>query len=143
MGLQMIIILKNNERMDFMNFGVLFAYWTHDWKGDYKFFAKKVKDLGFDILEISGDQLLDMSDPEIIELKSLVKDLGIEITTNVGPAKDKDIASEDPSIRESGIRYLTDIMMAMDKLDSRVLAGVLYSYWPCDFTNVDKKATWE
>jgi D-psicose/D-tagatose/L-ribulose 3-epimerase len=46
-------------------------------------------------------------------------------------------------VRKAGIKSLTEIMQAMDKLDSRVLAGVLYSYWPCDFTEVDKKAAWE
>lgn len=126
-----------------MKFGTLFAYWTHEWKGDYQFFAKKVSKLGFDILEISAGQLLTMSNQEIDELKALTKDLGITITSNIGPAKDKDIASSDPAVRKAGIEFLTGIMKAMDRLDSRALVGVLYSYWPCDFTDLDKKAIWE
>jgi len=126
-----------------MKFGVLFAYWTHEWKGDYKFYAKKVAELGFDVLEISAGHLLEMSNNEIDELKALARDLGINITSNIGPAKDKDIASKDPEVRKAGIKYLTDIMKAMDRLDSRALVGVLYSYWPCDFSDLDKKAIWE
>lgn len=28
-----------------MKFGTLYAYWTHEWQGDYKFFLKKVKNI--------------------------------------------------------------------------------------------------
>lgn len=126
-----------------MKFGTLFAYWTHEWKGDFNLSAKKVAELGFDILEVGANQLLSMSNVELDELKALSKDLGITITSNIGPAKDKDVASADPVVRRAGIEYLTNIMKAMDRLDSRALVGVLYSYWPCDFTDVDKKAAWD
>ncbi|MHB8063557.1 MAG: D-psicose 3-epimerase [Ruminiclostridium sp.] len=125
-----------------MKFGTLFAYWTNEWKGDYSFYARKVSELGFDILEISAGQLLTMSNQEIDELKALTKELGITITSNIGPAKDKDIASKDPAIRKAGIESLTDIMKSMDRLDSRALVGVLYSFWPSDFTDLDKEAIW-
>jgi D-psicose/D-tagatose/L-ribulose 3-epimerase len=126
-----------------MKFGTLFAYWVREWKGDYALFAKKVAGIGFDILEVSAEQLFRMSRKELDELRSLTKDLGISITSNIGPAKNKDVSSKNPAIRKAGIRHLTAIMHAMDRLDSRVLAGVLYSYWPCDFREVDKKAAWE
>ena len=126
-----------------MKFGTLFAYWVREWKGDYALFAKKVAKIGFDILEVSAGQLLRMSSKELDELRSLTKDLGISITSNIGPPKNKDVSSKNPAVRKAGISYLTAIMHAMDRLDSRVLAGVLYSYWPCDFREVDKKAAWE
>jgi D-psicose/D-tagatose/L-ribulose 3-epimerase len=125
-----------------MKFGVLYAYWTTEWAGDYTFFAKKVKNLGFDILEISPGQLLDLPDKELGELKALSKDLGITLTTNLGPPKDKDVASADPAVRKNGIEFLTKIMKVMDKLDSRAIVGDLYTYWPCDFTDLDKKSIW-
>ncbi len=126
-----------------MKFGTLFAYWVREWKGDYALFARKAARIGFDILEVSAGQLITMSNMKLDELKSLTKDLGISITSNIGPAKSKDVSSMSPSIRKAGIANLTRIMRAMDRLDSRVLAGVLYSYWPCDFQKVDKKAAWE
>ncbi|MCL2684451.1 MAG: sugar phosphate isomerase/epimerase [Synergistaceae bacterium] len=125
-----------------MKFGVFYAYWTNEWKGDYFHFTKKVKEIGFDILEISPTPLLDMSDKELGELKALSKDLGITLTSNVGPPKDKDISSADPAVRRKGIEFLTDLMKAMDKVDSRSIAGALYSHWPCDFTDLDKEAIW-
>jgi len=126
-----------------MKFGTLFAYWVHEWKGDYARFARKVARIGFDILEVSAGQLLTMSGKELDELRSLTKDLGISVTSNIGPPKTKDVSSRSSAVRKKGITYLTEIMHAMDRLDSRVLAGVLYSYWPCDFVDVDKKAAWE
>ena len=125
-----------------MKFGTLYAYWTHEWHGDYAAYAKKVKALGFDILEISAGDLLTMSDGEIDALKTVAADLGIEITSNIGPPKDKDIASKDPAVRKAGLTFLTHIMKAMDRLNSRVLAGVLYTYWPSRFDDLDKPGIW-
>ena len=126
-----------------MKFGTLYAYWTHEWHGDYLVYAKKVKDLGFDILEISAGDLLEMSDAQLIELKNVCRDLDISITSNIGPAKDKDVASKDPQIRENGINFLSNIMEKMDILDSRILAGVIYTCWPSQFDDLDKPAMWD
>lgn len=125
-----------------MKFGTLYAYWTHEWTGDYRYYVKKVASLGFDILEISAGDLLHMSDSELYELKLLSKNCGITITSNIGPGKDKDVASSDPAVRKNGMDFLTAIMKKMDILDSRALVGVLYSHWPCDFSDLDKEAIW-
>ena len=76
-----------------MKFGVFFAYWTHEWKGDYLKYARKVRELGFDMLEISPGQLLNMSRQELLEFKAVTKDLGLTISSNLGPPKEKDVAS--------------------------------------------------
>ena len=125
-----------------MKFGTLYAYWTNEWSGDYLYYAKKVADLGFDILEISAGDLLTMTEAEIDALKALAKDLGIAISSNIGPPKRYDVASADPATRRAGIGFLTDIMKRMDRLDSRSLVGVMYTYWPNDFTDLDKPAQW-
>jgi D-psicose/D-tagatose/L-ribulose 3-epimerase len=125
-----------------MKFGILYAYWTHEWYGDYVAFAQKTKALGFDILEVSPGQLMSAPEREIAELRAVAEDLGLTITTNIGPAKDKDISSKDPQVRKAGIAFLTDVMKMMDQLDSRALVGVLYSYWPCQFDDLDKPAIW-
>lgn len=125
-----------------MKYGTLYAYWTSEWTGDYKYFAKKVAEIGFDVLEISAGSLIQMSDKEISELKAVAKDVNIEITSNIGPPKDKDVGSADPKVRQAGIDFLTDIMKGMDKLGSRQLIGVLHTFWPNDFTDLDKSAIW-
>jgi len=126
-----------------VKFGTLYAYWTREWHGDYLEYARKVKDIGFDILEISAGDLLLMTDTEIRELRDMASSLDISITSNIGPPKDKDVASRDPEVRKAGIQFLTDIMVAMDKLDSRSLVGVLYTYWPSQFDDLDKDGLWE
>lgn len=35
-----------------MIFGIYFAYWEKGWEADYTYYIRKVKQLGFDILEI-------------------------------------------------------------------------------------------
>jgi len=125
-----------------MKFGTLYSYWGNEWRCDYFETAKKVASLGFDILEVGAGHLIDMSDNELADLRKLSKDLGLTITSNIGPAKDKDVASKDPEIRKAGIKFLSDIMKAMDKLDSRTLVGVMYTFWPNDFSDLDKPAIW-
>ena len=125
-----------------MKFGTLYSFWGNNWDCDYFETAKKVSGLGFDILEIGAGHLLEMSDGDILKLRDLTKELGLTITSNIGPAKDKDVASADPMIRRAGILFLADIMKAMNRLESKALVGVQYTYWPNDFSDLDKAAIW-
>ena len=61
-----------------MKFGTLYAYWEHEWKTDYIKCLEKVKEAGFDVLELGAPHLLDMSDNYIAEVKAAAKDLGLE-----------------------------------------------------------------
>jgi len=126
-----------------MKFGTLYSYWGNEWKCDYVKTAKKVADIGFDILEVGAGHLVEMSNTELDELKAVSKDLGLTLTSNIGPSKDKDLASRDPAVRKTGIRYLSDIIKAMDRIDSRSLVGAMYSFWPSDFVYTDKEEAWE
>ncbi len=126
-----------------MKFGTLYSYWGHEWKCDYARTMKKVSDIGFDILEVGAPHLVEMTENELNEMKCTAKELGLTLTANIGPSKNKDLASADPEIRKAGISYLIDIMKAMDKIDSRSLVGAMYSFWPCDFQIIDKKGAWE
>lgn len=126
-----------------MKFGTLYAYWTHEWTGDYSFFAHKAAKLGFDILEISAGDLLKMNNVEIDELKAVCNSLNIEITANIGPAKCYDVASKEAAVRENGISFLSGIMQKMQRLGSKTIVGVMYTYWPNDFSDLDKESMWE
>ncbi|NLJ70929.1 MAG: hypothetical protein GX328_05640, partial [Clostridiaceae bacterium] len=61
---------KAEERNEAMKYGIFFSYWSDEWKGDYFYYAKKVKDLGFDALEISAGELLNMSKEDLERLKA-------------------------------------------------------------------------
>ena len=125
-----------------MKFGAFFSYWTKDWTGDYKYFAKKIKNLGFDLMEVSGGDVYNMSTAQLDDLKTYTKDLGLGLTVNIGPGKEYDVASTDPAVRAKGIDFLTGIMKKMDRLDCRCIIGVMYTYWPNDFTDLDKPGIW-
>jgi len=126
-----------------MKYGVLYSYWGNEWKCDYAATAKKVKEAGFDIIEIGAGHLLEMSEKQLDGFKHVCNQLKLSITANIGPAKDKDVASSDPKVRKAGIQFLTDIMVKMDLIDCRKIVGVMYTYWPNDFSDLDKDAIWE
>lgn len=126
-----------------MKFGTFYAYWEHNWNGDYIKYVKKVKALGFDALEISPPAMLGWSDAQLEELKAVSKDLDIVLSSNMGPPKNKDVSSKDPEIRKAGIEFTSNCLRIMDKIDSRKLGGVIHTYWPCAFDDLDKEATWE
>ena len=125
-----------------MKFGTLYAYWTSEWEADYFHIADKCKKAGFDVMEMGAGHLLDMSDTEISKLRDYCKELGLTISCNLGPPRDKNIASKDADIRAAGIKFLIDILRQMDKLGSKVLIGALYNSWPGEFDDVDKEVRW-
>lgn len=127
-----------------MKFGALYSYWGHEWSCDYEKTAEKMAECGCDIIEVGAPHLLEMSDGELQRLKEVCERLNLTITSNIGPAKAYDLASVDASVRAAGVKYLTDILQAMDKINSRSLVGAMYSYWPCtDFRYEDKEGAWE
>ena len=70
-----------------MKYGIFYEYWEKDWGGDYRKYAAKIAELGFDCLEVGAGDLLDMSKDELRELKRIGDGLGISYSANIGPAK--------------------------------------------------------
>lgn len=128
-----------------MKFGTLYAYWAKNgkWGGDYKALCYKAKKAGLDVLEVGAGDLLTMSDAELAELRTTAKELGLEISANLGPPRDKDVSSKDDSVRAAGVKFLCDIMDQMVKLDCKILIGALYNCWPYDFVDLDKEGLWQ
>lgn len=129
-----------------MKFGTLYSYWEHEWDCDlekYIELIQKVSSIGFDILEVSADHIYQMSEKDLQTLNQVRKQNGLIFTLNSGPTKEFDLASPDEYIRQQGIHYYTKILEKMPLLESNMLIGALYSYWPCDFISIDKKNAWE
>lgn len=123
-----------------MKFGVYYAYWEQEWAADYIKYCKKVKKLGFDILEIAGGGLGEMTAAEKRELKAVSKDLGIMLTTGIGLPPHVNVSSTDETIRRNGVEYMKHLIRCMDEVDSRSIGGTVHSYWPADFTKPFDKA---
>jgi len=112
-------------------------------KCDYYETAKKIKQAGFDVIEIDGGDLYEMSDEEIDKLRAALTELGLEVSVNNGTAPEVDPSSDSPEIREAGIVYLEELLNKMHRLGSKVLIGALVTTWPVDWNEEhDKEKTW-
>lgn len=111
---------------------------------DQKKYISKVKDLGFDVLEISCAMLKNISREELLSMKQMAKDAGITLTAGYGPGASENLASSDPAIVKNAIAFYTDILQKLELLDIHTIGGGIYSYWPVDYTKpIDKKGDWE
>jgi len=123
-----------------MKIGTHFAYWGNTWSVDYIELCHRAKKCGLDVLEVGAGDLVTMSDSELEALRTTAKELGLEISANLGPPKDKDISNADPAIRAAGVKFLCDILDQMVKIDCKILIGACYNCWPYDFVDTDKEA---
>lgn len=126
-----------------MKIGTYFAYWAQEWKVDYFRYIEKAKQAGFDVLEVSSG-ILALSDDELTALRDAAKEAGLVLTACLGLTKDMDVSSADDATRAKGIDYMKRLFVAMDKADIRKVGGIIYAYWPCDYSQpVDKPAVRE
>ncbi len=86
--------------------GIYYAYWTHYWDVDFHPFVDKVADLGFDILEVNGGTIANLSSAERRELKAHADARGLALTHCIGLGRQYDLASADESCRRNGIAFL-------------------------------------
>ncbi len=126
-----------------MKIGTYFAYWAQEWKVDYFRYIEKAKQAGFDVLEVSSG-ILELRDEELTALRDAAKEAGLVLTACLGLTKDMDVSSADEATRAKGIDYMKRLFVAMDKADIRKVGGIIYAYWPCDYSQpVDKPAVRE
>ncbi|MBQ7836190.1 MAG: sugar phosphate isomerase/epimerase [Clostridia bacterium] len=123
-----------------MKIGTHFAYWGNTWNVNYVELCHRAKKCGLDVLEVGAGDLVNMSDAELEELRVTAKDLGLQISANLGPPKDKDICSADPTVHAAGVEFLCAILDQMVKIDCPILIGACYNHWPYDFVDTDKEA---
>jgi D-psicose/D-tagatose/L-ribulose 3-epimerase len=122
--------------------GIYFAYWTKEWYADFPYYIKKVAGLGFDILEISTANILELSKSELDKIKSTAEAENVELTYCIGLDKKYELASEDASIRKNGIKYLNGTLDAIHYMGGHSFCGLNYTAWPTLLTEgiTDKSA---
>lgn len=126
-----------------MKHGIFYAYWEQAWAADYKYYVEKVARLGFDLLEIGAGPLPDYSEQEVRELKKCADDHGIALTGGYGPTYNHNIGSSDPAIRAEALEWYKKLFEVLAVLDIHIIGGALYSYWPVDYSAVDKAEDWK
>ncbi|MDE6891471.1 MAG: sugar phosphate isomerase/epimerase [Lachnospiraceae bacterium] len=126
-----------------MKYGIYFAYWEKEWNADQKRYIEKVKELGFDVLEISCAMLKNTGKEELLEMRKRAADAGVTLTAGYGPAAGENLGSPDSEVVKNAVAFYTDILKKLEILDIHTLGGGIYSYWPVDYSKpVDKAGDW-
>jgi D-psicose/D-tagatose/L-ribulose 3-epimerase len=109
-----------------MKFGVHAGLWMARWTDEVAPILRIVADLGFDGVEIS---LLGMTDDRAAAMAQRIGDHGLAVTCSDGLSQQADITSEDPEIRQAGLRHLKWAVATAARLGASGLAGVVYAPW--------------
>jgi D-psicose/D-tagatose/L-ribulose 3-epimerase len=107
-----------------MHFGVSTFLWKSPFTTNSFDLVHKIKEMGFDIIEIAVEkaELIDW-----VKLKELVKEVGLRVTISGAFGADRDISSVDPTIRQNGLKYITDCIKIAHDMESPVFGGPVYS----------------
>lgn len=110
--------------------GIYYAYWTTEWDVDFVPFVSKVRKLGFDQLEINGGTLVNMSGDERKRLKHEAETHHVELSYGIGLTPDNDVSSDNESIRKNGIRFMRNMISAVNEMGGEMIGGTVHSCWP-------------
>lgn len=107
-----------------MKIGVNTWVWVSPFQTKNFDIIPKVKEMGFDVLEIALD------DSSIIDadlLKKMLDDNGLKATVCGAFGPSRDISHEDPAIRKIGRDYILDGIRFAEKIGSNIFSGPVYS----------------
>jgi len=122
-----------------MKFGIYYSYWETEWGGDAFPYIKKVKDLGFDILEVACGDFDKHGIDYFCALRKESEKHGITLTGGYGPIASHNLASTDSAVVENALAFYQDIFPKMQMAGIQSLGGALYHYWPVNFNGeIDK-----
>ncbi|WPP50783.1 sugar phosphate isomerase/epimerase family protein [Catalinimonas niigatensis] len=107
-----------------MQFGVSTFLWTSPFTTDSFDLVYKIKEMGFDIIEVPVEKkdFVDWT-----KLKEVVKDCGLKVTISGAFGADRDISSENPAIRKQGLDYIIDCIKIAAEMGSPIFGGPVYS----------------
>lgn len=110
--------------------GIYYAFWEREWNADYFKYVKKVKKLGFDVLEIAAGALPDMTSAERLRLAAAAESEGIKLTYCIGLPVQYDVSSPDEAIRKNGVKYMSGLLDCINEMGGDTIGGIIYSCWP-------------
>ncbi len=119
--------------------GIYFAFWEPEWKADYVKYVRKVKRLGFDVLEVAAGGIAEMTSAERERLTRTAEDEGITLSYCIGLPPQYDIASENSSVRRAGIDYVKNLLLAIREMKGQTLGGIIYACWPGGRYDLEEK----
>ncbi len=105
--------------------GVSTWLWTSPFTTDKaRTLFRKIKDLGFSLVEIP------VEDPNQIDttiIKSLLREFDLKVAVCGSFSKERDIASDDTAVQQTGMQYIHDCTRIASELGARVFSGPLYT----------------
>ena len=106
--------------------GIHLSYWQNRWTDDLLPLVKLAKEAGFDGAEVP---LLDPAALDLVALRQMLDEHGLQATCGTGLSPTTDITSPDRTVRQAGMAHLRDCLEAAAVLGSSVLGGVTYAPW--------------
>ena len=107
-----------------MKIGVNTWVWTSPFGAKDFDLIPKVKQMGFDVLEVALD---DASIIDAALLRKMTEDNGLSVTICGAFGPTRDISNEDAAIRRNGAVYITESIRFAEKVGSALFSGPVYS----------------
>lgn len=107
-----------------IQFGASTFIWVSPFDTGSFHLVKKIKEMGYDILEVA------VEDKDLIDwpkLKEVVKEEGLQVTISGAFGPDRDISSTDSAVRENGLQYIIDCIKIAENMNSPIFTGPVYS----------------
>lgn len=107
-----------------IQFGASTFIWVSPFDTGSFHLAKKIKEMGYDILEVA------VEDKDLIDwprLKEVVKEEGLQVTISGAFGPDRDISSTDSAVRQNGLNYIIDCIRIAKDMGSPIFTGPVYS----------------
>ena len=108
--------------------GIYYAYWTHEWKADFIEYVQRASKLGFRALEINVIGHLQKTERK--NLRAVAEEKDIELSQSIGLSTRNDISSENSVVRQRGLNFLKNEVLAMAEVGGKKVNGVTYTAWP-------------
>ena len=107
-----------------MKIGVSTWLWTSPFNNDSLYLFKKIKDMGFDVIEIPIE---DPRDIDISKINELKKKFGLSVTVCGAFGPGRDLTNDDPDIIKNCLNYIQDCLKISSELGCTYFAGPMYS----------------
>ncbi len=111
-----------------MKKGIHFLFGAKDGVTDFPAVIDRFAALGFDCVELPPEPFLE--DGEAKRIVSYAAERGVEVVFSCGFAAAYDMASDDPEVRQNGVRHMERILSVMDGAGIRLLGGTCQTKWP-------------
>jgi D-psicose/D-tagatose/L-ribulose 3-epimerase len=119
--------------------GIHYGSFITNWMDEQLPLIKKIKDIGFDVLEFGSDYLLAQNQEGLKKLKAEAGNHNISLTLSMGMTLKQDISSPNAEIRKAGVEALKKIAKAMAKTDISDCSGILYCAWNAKIKSYEDK----